>query len=270
MNQVSQWFNESLNQWINESLNPWINESMNHWISVPKNQWNSSLLLQDCLNEILKTYDDDGTNTKLNKSRGKTKNERSQKSTENFLEECDKIIAEVNRNVENLTKKNKNSILSNEQANSSQEKIEGKKSSSVRHQEDGNSKNSQKNLSEKILLTERKYSEFSDVIGETESFEPIPKKAKTNLKRDNALNRENKIKMRDSPEKNPDALCDELNDSFDEAELDKIDVLGKSNPEIVRKSTTLHRIDAEDDMFAEDEDIVAVSPQQKRNVSRLW
>lgn len=129
----------------------------------------------------------------------------------------------------------------------------------------------------------RHNSEFSDVICETESMGPLPKRLKmTKLDKvvDESHSTSNIEKSsKDTPQKQ---LCDELNDSFDDAELEKIVSPGKDGSTtskirvvsnvLVKNKPNIYEIESnnEDDMFSDD-DIVETTPQKTRNNSGdLW
>lgn len=177
-------------------------------------------------------------------------------STENLLEQCDKIIAEVNKNIVNLTKKNKTH---------SQNYSKGK-DSSLRQRHEA-TRDSPKSSIGKHL--ERNLSEFSDVIAETESLEPLPKKVRTNPRAQTTR----------TPQTEPQ-LCDELNDSFDEAELEKIDSPARNHSKIDKvvnsnyfpkncSNNGRNDLINEDDLFSDD-DVVDTTPQKNKKPSGEW
>lgn len=215
----------------------------------------SILCFQKCLNDILKNYDEYGTSTTKGQKPAEPNRIENMSSTENLLEQCDKIIAEVNKNIENLTKKNK-SHAQNPKARDS--------SSRLRHEA---TRDSQKSSIGKHL--EKNLFEFSDVIAETESLEPLPKKARTNTRAQNVT----------TPQADPQ-LCDELNDSFDEAELEKIDSPARNHSKIDKEVNSNYfpkncsnngRNDLinEDDLFSDD-DVVDTTPQRNKKSSGVW
>lgn len=195
----------------------------------------------------------------------------------NFLQECDKIIAEVNKNVENLTKKNCSTSQRNK---SSQKSITMQNINSL---DDMNITCGQKNSSRNLVG--KFSSEFSDVIGETEDVEPLPKKAKMS-KVDEEFNRSTNSKMTKTSQPDPE-ICEEFNDSFDEAELEKIDNLETKgvktdrtciSPKVKiiqnivlenKNNGEKNNLDNEDDLFS-DEDVVETTPQKKKNISGDW
>lgn len=187
------------------------------------------------------------------------------KSSKNISKGCNEIIAEVTRNVEDLTKTKKSRTLTNKSF----------KNRSQQADDSGYKKNGRVSSGKPF---ERNQSQFSDVIGETESFEPLPKKTRT-AKFDKAFNHG---KLSSTIEKsigktsqNNFNQCDELNDSFDEAELEKIDLPSRKvnviSNIVVKNDMNTERNDLnnEEDLFS-DEDVVETTPQKDKNGSGDW
>lgn len=220
----------------------------------------------------MKNFDDGkGTNIRIQSQEFPVS--KTGETTNNLLQECDKIIAEANKNVENLTKKNSDGPQFNPR---SQNSIIMLNSNSL--DVGMNITGGQKNLSGNFM--EGFSSEFSDIIGETENLEPLFKKAKTSKVEQPFISANIGTKLQPEPE-----ICNEFNDSFDESEMEKNDNLARKeattksispkihlmqNIVLRRKNTSAkNNLNNEDDLFS-DEDVVETTPQKVKHVSGEW
>lgn len=207
----------------------------------------------------MKNYDDE-YGVKINRAKSSQNEETGRlKSTKELFEKCDELIAEVNKT---MSGSNKRLSLSNPQSNDNR---------------------SSDNIGKSQKLLERAQSEFSDVIGETENMEPFPKKRKLNKPDkeskpiDESASKEcGSVKK--TSQKNPYS-CDELNDSFDEGELEKIDLIEKKTTSKIHVLANVvveaandeggNDSNNEDDLFPDD-DVIETTPQKKRNSVHNW
>lgn len=216
----------------------------------------------------MKNYDNNYGSTS-NNNRKSQDNQNDDKSTKNLLKECEEVIADVNKNVENL-KRNKNISLSN---------VSGK-SSRLKGRAACLNKSNISSRKSRDVLSEELHSEFLDVIGETEDMEPLPKKKKTKPEKATGSSSKPVKSGKRVPREDEYGLCDELNDSFDEAELEKIDLPGKNNTKtgtspkiriiadvVVTKGVSNEVV--EDDLFSDD-DVVETTPQKSKSGVNIW
>uniref|UniRef100_A0A6P7F707 Breast cancer type 1 susceptibility protein homolog n=1 Tax=Diabrotica virgifera virgifera TaxID=50390 RepID=A0A6P7F707_DIAVI len=111
-----------------------------------------------------------------------------------------------------------------------------------------------------------KETENSDIIAETESMEPLPKKTKRRLNdvfveeksAEKPLNKENTIVTKS----NKETFCDELEDSFDGVDFANINIEEAVND----VNNTKNCKENEDDLFSDD-DIVETTPQKQVDVT---
>lgn len=200
-------------------------------VSIDSDEDNNN---EDYLNKIMKKYES-GTN---NVTSPVTKSPKENSNMELDLD----IVNCVNENVNRLSKLN--SSCKSQRSNKTTQDLD----------DDSlflNEQNLSKLDNEIEPCKDLRETESSDIIAETESMEPIPKKAKMKI-----LDREV------APTENSDSsvkpmkstYCRELEDSFNEMDFANIQM----------ENENLKKKESEDDLFSEDDYVESTPPQQQR------